>query len=270
MSKTNIGLIDYAKAQLGLPYWYGTYGQIADKALYDRKKAQYPKYYTASDFAAQYGKRVYDCVGLIKGYMWALSPVGKPVYNAAQDKNVGGMIKACTKTGNIKTIPATPGTLVFIGTSHVGIYDGSGGVYEARGHAYGVVKTKFADRPWDKWGKLSWITYVETKPATLNQMTVKAWQLAAIKDGYKFPKAGADGIWGSECEGVAAKANCYKRTVYKNPNLTKLIQQFIGVSVDGKFGAETRAAVIRYQQANGLVADGVVGTKTYKKMLGIK
>lgn len=269
MSKTNIGLVDYAKAQLGLPYWYGTYGQVADKALYDRKKAQYPSYYTASDFTSQYGKRVYDCVGLIKGYMWSDTPAGKPAYNSAQDKNVGGMIKACTKTGNIKTIPATPGTLVFIGTSHVGIYDGLGGVYEARGHAYGIVYTKLTSRPWDKWGQLSWITYATAKPATINQLTIREWQRAAVADGYKFPKYGIDGLWGSECEAVAKKANCYKRTGYKNPNLTKLIQQYVGVTVDGKFGSDTRAAVIRYQKANGLVADGVVGTKTYKKMLGI-
>lgn len=267
MSKTNIGLVDYAKAQVGLPYWYGTYGQVADKALYDRKKSQYPNYYAATDFAKQYGKRVYDCVGLIKGYMWALSPTGKPVYNSTQDKNVGGMIKACSSTGNVKTLPAMAGILVFIGTSHVGVYDGLGNVYEARGHAYGVVKTKLSDRPWDKWGKLSWLAYEAPKT---NKVTVKEWQLAAIKDGYKFPKAGADGIWGSECESVAAKANCYKRVVYKNRNLTKLIQQFLGIEVDGKFGSQTKEAVIKYQKSNGLTADGIVGTKTYKKILGVK
>lgn len=33
-------------------------------------------------------------------------------------------------------------------------------------------------------------------------------------------------------------------------------------SVDGVFGAQTKKAVIYFQQKNGLVADGVVGTKT--------
>ena len=47
MAKTNIGLVEYAKAQLGLPYWYGTYGQISSEELYKRKKAQYPRNYTA-------------------------------------------------------------------------------------------------------------------------------------------------------------------------------------------------------------------------------
>ena len=38
MEKTAQGLIEYAKAQLGRPYWYGTFGQAASKALYDQKK----------------------------------------------------------------------------------------------------------------------------------------------------------------------------------------------------------------------------------------
>ena len=60
MSKTNSGLIKYAKAQIGLPYWWGTFGQTASAALHTAKKAQYPSYYTASDFRSQYGKRVHD------------------------------------------------------------------------------------------------------------------------------------------------------------------------------------------------------------------
>lgn len=56
MSKTNSGLIAYAKAQLGKPYWWGTFGQIASGSLYASKKKQYPSYYTAGDFASQYGR----------------------------------------------------------------------------------------------------------------------------------------------------------------------------------------------------------------------
>lgn len=64
MSKTNTGLVSYAAAQLGKPYWYGTFGQTASAGLYNAKKKQYPKYYTANDFQSQYGKRVHDCVGI--------------------------------------------------------------------------------------------------------------------------------------------------------------------------------------------------------------
>ena len=41
--KTNTGLVAYAKAQLGKPYWYGTFGQTASEALYKDKSRQYAK-----------------------------------------------------------------------------------------------------------------------------------------------------------------------------------------------------------------------------------
>ncbi|MCD7741370.1 MAG: hypothetical protein LUI06_04110 [Ruminococcus sp.] len=83
-TKTNTGLVAYAKAQVGLPYWYGTFGQTASASLYTSKKKQYPSYYTASDFSSQYGKRVHNCVGLIKGYLWSSSVTATPAYNSSQ------------------------------------------------------------------------------------------------------------------------------------------------------------------------------------------
>lgn len=98
---------------------------------------------------------------------------------------------------------------------------------------------------------------------------VKAWQSAAIADGFKFPKFGADGMWGSECEEVAKKAVCKKRLIYKYKNLTKIIQTAVGVDADGKFGSGTKKAVIEYQKKNGLFADGEVGLNTWKMILGV-
>lgn len=99
--------------------------------------------------------------------------------------------------------------------------------------------------------------------------SVKEWQKAAIADGYKL-KYGADGIWGAECEALAKKAICQKHAIgYKNKNLTKIIQRAVGVVADGKFGKDTRAAVINYQKKNGLTADGVVGYNTWRKILGV-
>jgi hypothetical protein len=37
MAKTNTGLVEYAKAQLGKPYWYGTFGNIGTKELHQKK-----------------------------------------------------------------------------------------------------------------------------------------------------------------------------------------------------------------------------------------
>ena len=39
----------------------------------------------------------------------------------------------------------------FLCQGHVGVYIGNGKVVEARGHAYGVVRTNLKSRPWSKW-----------------------------------------------------------------------------------------------------------------------
>lgn len=122
---------------------------------------------------------------------------------------------------------------------------------------------------------------VIVKKAKLKKQTTEAetpkkenkileWQKAAIKDGFKFPKYGADGKWGVESETVAKKAICKKRLTYKYKNLTKFVQKAVDVAEDGKFGASTKKAVEKYQKLLGLKADGVVGLDTWKKILGVK
>lgn len=181
MSKTNVGLVEYAKAMLNKPYWYGTFGQTGTAALYNSKKKQYPKYYDRSSYNQgwehQYGQRVHDCVGLIKGYLWSDTPTSTPKYNGSQDVSANGMLDKCKEKGVIGTIPDISGVLVFY-PGHVGVYIGDGYVIEARGHNYGVVKTKLKDRPWKNWGKCPWITYSEEKkdtpaPAPAKKKTVE-------------------------------------------------------------------------------------------------
>lgn len=136
------------------------FGQVATESLYKQKKKQYPSYYTANDFKSQFGQKVHDCVGLIKGYLWTEN--GKLTYNPSQDKNVSGMLKNCTLGGFLNAMPEVPGLLVFNRKyTHVGIYIGNGEVIEARGHKYGVVKTNLKNRNWYKWGALDWLEYVD-------------------------------------------------------------------------------------------------------------
>lgn len=99
---------------------------------------------------------------------------------------------------------------------------------------------------------------------------VKKFQTAAIADGYKLPKYGADGIWGSESESVAKKAIVKKRLIYTNKNLTKLVQGLVGISVDGKCGNNTDRAIRAYQKKSNLTVDGAVGLNTWKRLLGVK
>jgi len=165
MSKTNTGLVKYCEAQLGKPYWYGCFGNTATASLLSAKRKQYPGYYDTSKykvgFTHQYGQRVHDCVGLIKGYLWSETATSTPKYNSAQDVSANGMLGKCKERGKISTIPELPGVLVFM-SGHVGVYIGGGYVIEARGHDHGVVKTKLKNRPWTDWGKCPYITYSTT------------------------------------------------------------------------------------------------------------
>lgn len=291
MAKTNTGLVAYAIAQLGKPYWYGTFGQKATQSLLTYKARQYPTHYTSSrmpKYKKQIGEKVHDCIGLVKGYLWCENAKDmNPKYNVNQDKGANAMYNYCKERGYIHTMPDIAGVLVFM-DGHVGVYIGGGYVVEARGFAYGVVKTKLKERPWTRWGKCPYITYEATKPAnkpvtskptnntTATQKTptkavasVKAWQNAAIKDGFTFPKYGADGDFGAECESVAKKAIIKKRSTYKYPNLTKIVQKAVGVTVDGKCGDKTAAAIKAYQKKNGLTVDGECGLNTWKKILNV-
>ena len=155
-------LVSYVRSQLGRPYWYGTFGQTASAALYRNKKAQYPSQYTASDFSSQFGKKVHDCAGLVKGALWCSSVDGSPSYNASEDYNANRFYLNSVSKGPISSLPDVPGMLVFKGTdknkNHIGVYIGSGKVIEAKGHKYGVVESSISSG-WKYWGKCNLISY---------------------------------------------------------------------------------------------------------------
>ncbi len=164
MPKTAKGLVEYCRAQLGTPYWYGTFGNYGTEAFYNQKKRQYPGKYTTAYDPSHTTKKVHDCVGLIKGYLWCDSPHdGTPVYNSAQDKSANGMYNSATVKGPISTMPDKLGVLVHM-DGHIGVYIGGGEVIEARGRAYGTVQTKLKDRPWGEWCECPFITYEAPAP----------------------------------------------------------------------------------------------------------
>lgn len=240
MEKTNTGLVIYAEKQLGRPYWYGTYGQTATKALYEGKKKQYPQYYTAKDFEAQLGQRVHDCSGIMEGYLMSEDYDTPPKYNKAYDYSANGLRNACKEKGTIDTIPEQKGVLVFY-VGHVGVYVGNGDVIEARGHAYGVVKTKLDSRPWKWWGRHPDILYLSDETAEKTEATVA---LPVLKN--------------------KSKGNAVKSA----QRLLRAEGYDVGeASTDGAFGRITEAAVKKYQQDRKLSVSGIIDEDTWNKLL---
>ena len=176
-SKTSAGLVQYAFAQLGRPYWYGTFGNTSSAILLGQKRRQYPDMYDVSivggeAFEDQYDKRVHDCVGLIKGYRWSDTGDSSPTYVPAEDVDVRGLYGQCTrKTGTVVDssgtgIP-TGAVLFYANMQHCGVYIGNGRIIEARGHRYGVVMTTLAGRTdFALWGIPDWMQGVPASTIT--------------------------------------------------------------------------------------------------------
>lgn len=241
MAKTATGLVEYAKAQLGRPYWYGTFGQKASKELHDQKKKQYPNYYTTPYNGTT--AKVHDCVGLIKGYLWCDSPEDNtPVYDPAQDKSANGMRTACKTKGEMATMPDVPGLLVFY-DGHVGVYIGSGDVIEARGRKYGVVKTTLSARPWTNWGYCPYVKYETPSPKMVSI------ELPVLKKG---------------SDGEEVKTVQRLLIAMGHKMISASGKEY---SDDGSFGGATELAVKAFQEDNGLSVDGSVGKATWNKIL---
>ena len=242
MKKTAKGLVEYVLAQLGRPYWYGTFGQAASKELYEQKKRQYPKQYTW-DYDGITAK-VHDCVGLTKGYLWGNGPEDtNPVYNREKDMSANMLRDACKIKGPISTMPEVPGVLVFY-NYHMGVYVGNGEVVEARGRKYGVVKTKLANRPWTSWGYHPDIVYEEPEQEDLAE--VVTIDLPVLKKGDKS-------------EVVRTMQNLLLGRGY----------DMEGYGADASFGGATRRAVERFQAENGLAVTSQCDAATWRKLLGL-
>lgn len=238
--KSNNDIVQYAAAQLGHQYWYGTAGQKATKQLLTARRKQYPNYYDESKYSTAFicdNRRVFDCSGLFKAAVWSDNADSDPKYNSKQDLCANDILaKGCTKKGKISTMPDVPGVLVFY-RGHMGIYIGGGKVIEARGHDYGVVITNLKERGWTDWGISDWVKYPDIfeAPAPIKN-TMEVAVPMSLQRGYR---GYAVIIW----------------------------QALVGASIDGIFGVKTEEATRAFQKKYKLPESGKVSKEDWKKAI---
>lgn len=244
MVKTSKGLASFAIQCLGRPYIYGTYGQILTERLLLDRASTYPSRIGPErvKYAREHyiGKRVSDCEGMIKNYLWADSPDTAPTYNASQDLSANGAFQAATVKGKIDTIPEVPGICVRY-SGHVGVYIGGGEVVEERGFNYGCVKTKLKDRAWTDWFEHPWIDYKQEDKCMV--------QLPILRKGMKDTNGSVTSWQG----------------------LLQLYSYTDGdgnaIKVDGSFGSKTEQATKKVQKKHGLPQTGVVDAATWQALI---
>lgn len=256
MSKTAEGLVAWAKQAYedGWVYWYGTCGYECTTGLLNSKTNQYPKHYTSGRRAAYEkhiaaGKVCGDCIGLFKSYAWDKdgdidtrpSSYGS---NDQPDKSARQALDACKVKGSISTIPEIPGLAVWTKTGgHIGLYVGNGEVIELRGYGQNIQWNKLRDRAFTTWGLYPYTKYTEAQEAVAKA----AASIVASGNNTQTLRKGSKGDTVKEAQELLLAHG------YELPNY----------GADGDYGAETIAAVKKFQQANGLEADGICGPKTW-------
>ena len=167
-TKNNLDLVKWCENAYknGWGYVYGGYGQVCTKQYLEQQASLYPGNNEAGGEMRQVGekwlgKRVCDCIGLIKSYAWYNADSGEIVAgsNGFTDCGANSIWSNVTESGPISNMPDTPGLAVWM-DGHIGVYIGKGEVIEAQGTAYGVVKTQLNGRGWTKWLKIPNIKYV--------------------------------------------------------------------------------------------------------------
>ena len=188
---TNIGLVEYAKSKLAIKtiYMLSGFGRILQSSQVTHRVVNMKCRHTIANekrIRQGIGSYCFDCVGLIKGYLWE-EDLGKVRYNvpSGSDQNVGMMYRSAVEKGPISTMPNIAGLLVFTqDLGHVGIYVGKvNGVNQyiestPSWNAWGVTTSADKGHPqghnrqWAFWGKYHLINYVEPIKPTQDIYTI--------------------------------------------------------------------------------------------------
>lgn len=197
--------------------------------------------------------RAFDCSGLIMYYLQNLAGV------IGYDTTANGLKGLSEKIGKSQLLP---GDFVFRCYSsgkayHVGVVvDEQKNVIEAKGRDDGVIKRPLDAQAdyWTYYGRLralkAEIEGGTPAPAPTPEPAPTGWELSRLLKRVSPILKGED------------VRNAQKCLIAKGYSCGHL-------GADGQYGDDTKNAVIRFQQASGLSADGIVGEKTCAALGGV-
>ncbi len=215
----NIELANFVISKIGIPYVYGTKGNILTSNLLNSLSNNYPNIFTNvyKNKAAKFiGKVCTDCSGLISWGTGILRGSAN-YYNTA------------TKKGNIKTIPEICGLAVYK-KGHIGIYIGNGKVIEAKGINYGVVKSNLSDTKWTHYLYLCDIDYSSTTIQNVATSVVKCVDVSSYQGDINWNLVKSAGV-----------NHAILKVIRKDLNPDKKFEEnwngcnSVGISVDGVY-----------------------------------
>jgi hypothetical protein len=191
----------------------------------------------------------FDCVCLIKGVLWGWTGDLNARYGGAKYQSNGvpdiDETTMFNKCSDISTdfSHLEMGEAVWM-KGHIGIYIGNGLAVECSPKwgdcvqitACNCSRKGYNRRDWTKHGKLPYVKYENTKPTAST-----AFGSVMLRNGNKG-------------------------------DTVKLVQNYLNLlgyncgEADGDFGAKTQKAVIKYQKAMKLEADGIIGPMTMQSL----
>jgi len=236
---------------IGWPYVFGAAGEMCTPAKRSSYAGSRPDHAAAirgacpvlsgkqpaCDGCKWVDARIYDCRGFTR---WLLLQVGIYIYGGTVTAQWETESNWVAKGTDINAMPHGLVCCVFR-PSHTGMYVGNDTVRHCGGKKGQVVEEKLPGTPhWERWAIPAGLyTTDELRKAGIN-----------VQDDCNIPTLRR----GSQGDEVA--------------DLQTILNARYGadLEVDGNFGKATEAAVKAFQKANGLTADGVVGTKTWKAL----
>jgi hypothetical protein len=228
---TGLQLLRLAEAHLGERY---------ENVLVPKDNPNWHGPWDCAEFASwvvfQKTGRLYGCIND------NANPAVADAYSGAWADDVGSGRLLSTTENDADTAagvvlirkPPVPGTM-----GHIAVSDGRGGTVEAAGVRLGVKRDKVRGRVWDLFARIPAVDYSVTSEGTA---PVEAPTVLRLQ-----------------------KVNVKGANVRRVQRALKDLG-FDPGKIDGEYGPHTMAAVAAFQTSNRLVADGIVGPRTAKKL----